>query len=814
MVFLDYETCGLYGMPVLLQYAIDDGEINLYNIWKNRVCDTIKLLESIANHKGGIVGFNLAFDWFHHCKIYTTLLEFVKRYNLPEVYPEDYRYEIAECEMEARDGPCIKPAKACDLFLCARKGKYQSLMDRNDIRIRKVPNVLACRLAEELHKRIPLNPLYFARYKEKRNNNWSVVDIIDKNTNEVIPGFKDVVLKFNPSSALKALAQDALGVKEDDVIFFGDIECNAYPDELGYAPFAKALVPSARASSKASWGQTWPNKISEHIYHWEYNTRAREYATNDIVYTRGLYKHFDNPELGDDDSTLACQVAAVRWRGFTIDVEAIKKQKEEAEIRSKKAPIAPNRVKEIIWPLLNATERLGTGGSTKRKILEDLATWTDDCDECNGDGSIMALDSRTKCKGCKGSGEKFHPAAIKAKEVLEARKAGKEIELFDKLLTAGRFHASFKVIGALSGRMSGADGLNPQGIKASKAVRKCFPLKHPGQAFCGGDFESFEVCIACSVYKDPKLISDLTSMSICSECAGVGTVRIEDEEKGGKKSVTCPECKGTKESKKKLHGIFATALYPGETYESVILSKGKDPDLYKAGKTGVFLKMYQGNEKTMVEKIPGITEEDAIRADKLFNTMYPGVGNSQKRIIEKFCSMRQPDGLGHKVYWHEPSETMESLLGFPRYFTLENQICRVLFDLAENPPKDWTNLKIVVRRRDRDQSATGALRSALFGAAFQIQASNMRAAANHEIQATGAGITKVVQRKIWDLQPSGVHEWYVMPMNVHDEILVPCKPELQDTIDTLVKQEVQKFVYLVPLISMDWKSNMKTWAEK
>lgn len=809
MIFLDYETCGLHGMPVLLQYAIDDGPIELYDIWRNRVDDTLGILERIANHKGGIVGFNIAFDWFHHCKLYTVFNEFKKRTGLGHVVAEHYIRDIAECEMDARDGPCLKPVKACDLLLHARKGKYQSLMDRNDIRIRKVPTVLAHKIADELHKRIPLNPLYFARYKEKHDNNWQVLDIVDKNTGEVVRGFKDVVLKFNPSSALKALAKDALGVSEDEVIFFQDVEPgrNLYPEEAGYAPFAKAIAKHGRADNMASWENTWPNKISGHIEHWAQNPQARLYATNDIVYTRGLYKHFGSPELGDDDSELACQVAAVRWRGYKVDLEAIKSQLEKANQRAKKAPIAPSRVKEIIWPLLDPTEKLATGGSTKKIILEAMRKWMTDCPDCSGNGKI----EKVECNKCKGSGEVKHPAAIKADEVLEARKAVKERELYEKILQAGRLHASFKVIGALSGRMSGADGLNPQGIKSTKEVRRCFTLAWDGQAFCGGDFESFEVCIACAVYDDKKLMSDLTTYSICSECAGKG--EVETEKKSGIYK-TCGECKGTKTSKKKIHGIFATALYPGETYESVILSKGMDPDMYKAGKVGVFLKMYGGNEKTMMDKIPDMTEEQARKADVIWCQMYPDIAKAQKRIVDMFCSMRQPDGLGTKVVWHEPSETIESLLGFPRYFTLENQICKVLFELAEKPPKDWLNIKVVVRRRDRDQTASGAVRSALFGAAFQIQAGNMRAGANHEIQATGAGITKVVQRKIWDMQPSGVNEWRVMPMNIHDEILVTCIPEIQGDIEKVVKDEVKKFIPLVPLISIDWKSNMQSWADK
>ena len=61
-------------------------------------------------------------------------------------------------------------------------------------------------------------------------------------------------------------------------------------------------------------------------------------------------------------------------------------------------------------------------------------------------------------------------------EILDVKIAAKEVELYEKLLLAGKFHASFVVIGTLSSRMAGADGLNPQGIKHTKEVRQMFPL--------------------------------------------------------------------------------------------------------------------------------------------------------------------------------------------------------------------------------------------------------------------------------------------------------------------------------------------------
>ena len=43
-----------------------------------------------------------------------------------------------------------------------------------------------------------------------------------------------------------------------------------------------------------------------------------------------------------------------------------------------------------------------------------------------------------------------HPAAVRSKEILDVKIAAKEVELYEKLLLAGKFHASFVVIGTLS----------------------------------------------------------------------------------------------------------------------------------------------------------------------------------------------------------------------------------------------------------------------------------------------------------------------------------------------------------------------------
>lgn len=763
------------------------GEIKLHSVWKESINDTLEIFDKIIYDPDGIVGFNLVFDWFHLVQMYTTLslIPGSKWDDPPDIF------EYAALEPEGRFGPCIKPVKACDLMLHARKGPYQSTMDRKDIRIRRVPTPLAWQLKDELEKRIPLKDIYFARKKDKKR--WEVYDIEDAR-GRVNTDFKDIMLKFAPSSALKALAMDAFDIDDSDILRFEDIELSksVNPVELGYAPFALAL------GTPQDWKGTWPDVIHHHISHWTYHETARIYATKDVEYLQRLYDLFESPELGDDDSELSCMVAAVRWRGFSFNKEGITDLRDKTRLRNVKIlspeeakgipfldpapgkppgwkkfeiPTSPAASKIYIKQKLSEMEILGfedsdadLTSSTKRTVLEKL--------------SKMEIDGVP------------HPAALRAKEVLEARQADYEANFYEKILLAGRFHASSSIIGSLSGRMAGGgsargiegggkaggDGVNPLGVKRTKEVRGQFDLADGGLKLCGGDFSGFEVCLAAAVYDDPDLIHDLMTG-------------------------------------KKIHGLFGQFLFPHLTYDQIVASAGTQEDYYDRSKRGFFAVIYGGNEHTLNDRI-GIPIEVASEALKRFGEKYPGVGRHRLKIIEMFCSMRQPGGIGSVVEWHEPHDYIEAGFGFRRYFTLENKICKALFDLASEPPKEWLDIKLKVVRRDRQQTASGAVRSALFGAAFALQAANMRAAANHEIQSYGAQITKRVQRKIWDLQPSGVGEWLVQPLNVHDEIQCPTHPSIVKSVEKVVNETVESIRPRVPLIKMDWSSVLNTWADK
>jgi hypothetical protein len=805
-VFLDTETCGLHGQAVLIQYAYDNGPIILYEPWKEPIHKTLQLIEDFMSNN--IIGFNLAFDMFVLAKMYT-----IFRLCPKDWIPEEHINEIAFKEPEGMDGPCIKPVAACDLLLHSRRGPYQSLMAREDIRIRRVPTALAYALAQELEQRIEIDGIYFARSADKDAPRWKVYDIVSKR-GIVNPDFKDVVLKFHAAGGLKFLAEYVL--KMPPKYHFADVELDSSwrPYELGYAPTALAVAQApdweCYDTEGKLIGMAWPSLIHEHIRHWSENEQAREYANDDVLYTRLLWKHFGEPTPGDTDSELACMVATVRWHGFTIDGEGIEELLQHAVAIVAQSPVNINKppaVRRYLVECMDDTESLIIEESTKKQNIEQVGTWTVDteeiCTKCDGTGHFNG----NLCVRCNGTGKLFvgaHPAAIRAAELLSIKESAKEVELYTKLLKAGRLHASFKVIGTLSSRMSGGDGLNAQGIKHAKNVRKMFPLSWDGMVLCGGDFDAFEVTIADAVFDDPALRSTLVTPITCAKCNGTGIFEL----------TTCPKCNGTGKVATKIHALLGVELYTDKTYQEIVDSDGAVApaiDFYTRSKQGMFGFLYGGDYTTWNKRL-NIPAEQARHAYDKWCAKYPGIGKSRLRIQDDFCSMRQLDTK--QVIWHEPKDYVETFLGFKRYFTLENRICKALFELAHNPPAAWRNCHVQVVRRERFQTASGAVQSAVFGAAFQIQAANMRAANNHLIQSAGAQITKETQRKIWDLQPSGVNEWRVAPMNIHDEIMCITRPDSVDNVAECVRGAVESFRPQVPLIGIKWSLAMDSWAEK
>ena len=783
MITLDTETCGFHGPIVLLQWAEDQGDVNILDVWRVPAKQVLETIEMIANEV--VVGFNLAFDWFHLCQMYTTLQVYLDRWPTMAdhmIQPDMY----AECEPLGRDLGCLKPKGACDVMLSARNTKHQSLMDRKSIYIRNIPDDLVEVVREELNTRLPFKPIYFER-AQRRESVWQVQEAKRE-------GFKNLYVRFAPSTRLKALAKDALDL--DDPPLLSSFTLPRAPLELGFAPYALALQRVEKWKGKGKkwfktgqWRGAWPSVIEDHIQYWGFFEPVRKYARDDVIYTRILAEEFG---LFDVDASLACMVGAVRWRGFKVDLDQIKELRERATKIKGSIPTYSGAVMRWLEQAMDETEALGLPESTDKKALLEIMEWDkgyEALEEINK-SNIDVFERQKRLESIEWESE----VSRRAMQVYEARHAEKEIELYTKLEIAGRFHASFKVLGALSSRMAGGDGLNAHGIKKAKYVRKAFPLAFEDFQLSGGDFAAFEVSIADAVYQDPKLHEILTGKTECTFCEGVG----------------CKKCNETGEEEIKVHAVFGTHFFPGKTYQDIRRSDGQVPDYYTVCKSGFFAWLFAGTEYTFEQNL-GIPREQARKGIKSFEASYPEVLRKRTEAMTKYAPISQPEGIGTKPQWSEHETGVKTLLGFERRFDLELQVIKVLFELVEDPPEKW-DIEGSVYRRDRKQTKLGALRSALLGAAFAIQGKMARVGINHPIQGTGAQITKIIQNRLWALQPSGYHPWVVIPMNSHDEIMVPntCPKQVSE----VVQETVKEYRSIVPLLKMDWQEVMSTWADK
>ena len=808
--FVDTETCGLTGVPILLQYAINDGPIKLVHLWSEPASKVMRLIEDMMANR--VVAHNLRFDHFMMSKLYNMLKQCSRSYCL-NFYSVS---ELVEFEWKSQFGPCLKPAAAVDTMLLASKSEDQSfLMGAKAVRIRRIPLGMSDALCLELNSRTELPWILFAGKKDQ-DTRWQVVEHKDRATGEVDPLWRDIQMSFQPSKGLKDLA--VYLCNHESPAKFDEVFVGERPAEEGYAPFAKLL-----SSEERGWlyndEKTWPLLYQEHIKFWQDNPAGQAYAEDDIAMLRKLYKFFGSPE-NDEDAMIACQVASVRLRGFAIDMPGCRLQHAESTriVSTAKLNVnSPKQVLNYVAEALDEMEQLILSEGCDQKIIDEIKkeytlderedcycdggritndeTGTDEtCPRCEGAGAVGPTGECGTCEGtglgkelekdgtpkkcshCDGSGlseDRKMPVVIRAEHIETIRRHKKRVELFDKLLLAKRAYPDFNVIGTKSGRMSGASGLNFQGIDHSDAVRSLFVLRDPGLLLSAGDYSSQELAIAATTMNDERLMTDM-------------------------------------ENGKSLHGLFGAEAFE-TTYEDIV--NNKDDGRYGRSKGGVFAILYGGTFETVAKNM-GIDIKIAEAAYNRMVAKYPQMGNTRKAVTERFSSMKI-EADGHITYTEVPEKFIESVFGFRRYFETDYVIQKVILDTIANMPKEWYDIKLKVERTEgRIQTMTGAIQSALTGAGFSVQNKIIRASNNHVIQSTGRHLTIGMQAAVWDIQPTGIHPFKLTLMSIHDELAVVHHEDITEQIKERIATKVAEQCEVVPLTSIEWYTDNPSWAEK
>ena len=504
---------------------------------------------------------------------------------------------------------------------------------------------------------------------------------------------------------------------------------------------------------------------------------------------RDLHAHFESPD-NDEDSELAAQVAVCRLRGFAIDLDKVQQNYEKAKAVVANAKLnvnSPLQVKGYVAQALDPMEQIIVHKGCDQKIIDEIKNefTLDAVEDCYCDNGTVFENTEhaQRCPRCEGVGTVGPgpmPVVKRVLHVEEIRKNIKRVQLCEKLLIAKRLYASFKVIGAKSGRMSGADDLNPQGVDRSNDMRCMFTFADEGEILSGGDFSSQELSVMATAFHDEDLVRDM-------------------------------------QQGKSLHGIFATCLDDTRTYDEVM--DGKDEGiswakkLYNTAKSFVYASSYGGTPEGIARRL-GLQPEIAIKAYNLMMGKYPQMGHTRKTITDRFSSLTREGDKGGFEY-HPVQTYVESMYGFRRYFDTEYDIQKQVLSLMENMPQSWKDDdRKVVRdtKKNRAQTLSGAIISALYGAAFSVQNRVIRAALNHLIQSASRTITMGLHYRVWGLQPKGVHPFKLSLMSVHDELIVVSPEPMVPVVREAARGYVTEVEQAIPLIAIEWAVNCPSWA--
>lgn len=789
----DTETMGLYGPAVILQAQFDyvterhDDQPFLYDLWRSSCLTTIHLIQEIVECR--VVAHNLTFDWQKIQQLYNALMRLLDQKG--DVMPINHVDLMAQLLYDARNDYCLKPpAAVCTLLLCQKQIGGAALATK-EIRVRKIPVEIAPEIAGLLNTQTDLPEILFAR--RATDVRWNVV------TNDEGPEWSDVALKFAPSNALKDIARLVLGVKDTQKIG-QDFLPPVFPYEIGYAPYAVLLneggwrttvTKKVNGKEQRSTQPLWPLLLQDHLDFWTTRgTPQFKYALDDIVLLKKLDEHLGSVET-DFDSELACQVSVVRTAGMEIDIDKLYEQIDASQEIVDAAEInvdAHLRVREWIAEAMDPMEALVVA---------------EGCDKARLKGIVknMVATERERCcrKGCpRCDGTGFvepgpMPVAKRAKHILKIRKHRKRLQLYRKLTVAKGCFPSFRVIGTKSGRMSGTDGLNYHGIDGSREIREVFTLADGDWVVCGGDMNSQELAIAAAVMNDAELYSDI--------------------EKG-----------------KSLHGVFAAAA-SGIDYETIMVNKEDkgtvEAEWYKKAKICVYAILY-GAASFNIAQTLGCTPEEAENTIREFFEKYPYMAQTRKMVKESLEAIRS-DENGHLQVCEPKQQYIDSIFGFRRSFQAEFAVMNIMFqamnqwrtDTGKNSPlmtdgkyMGVFDLERKIHRKENkgEQTVKSAIASALYGAVFSLQGKILRAALNHLIQSAGRTCTLRVQKRIWDeVQPVGIHRFRCKLMSVHDEIATVSPPEYAPVIEKAVVDEMADLCETVPLLSLDWASDVGSW---
>jgi hypothetical protein len=291
---------------------------------------------------------------------------------------------------------------------------------------------------------------------------------------------------------------------------------------------------------------------------------------------------------------------------------------------------------------------------------------------------------------------------------------------------------------------------------------------------------------------------------------------------------------------KSLHGVFAASA-SGLPYDQIMKNKEDkgtvEAEWYKKAKICVYAILY-GAASFNIAMTLGCTPEEAEKIIADFFEKYPYMAQTRKMVKQSLEAIFS-DEEGRLQVTQPKQQHIDSIFGFRRSFQAEFAVMGIMFQamkqwrgvtksaprggnpiapyespLASNNiiPDHVLDAKVVRKEKKGEQTVKSCVSSALYGAVFSLQGKILRAALNHLIQSAGRTCTLRCQKRIWDdVQPVGIRPFRIKLMSVHDEIATTSPPEYVETIQHAIQDEMRLLCETVPLLSLDWASDVGSW---
>ena len=748
-LYLDVESVGLMGPAKLVQFAIDDGPVQFIQLprgWeanpdtRRRLALLIDLLDSSETC---FVAFNAAFDLFHIYRLAHRLhgLE----YDSPERPVMPFKCKVLDLQI-----PAMLKSPLAPFAFNRGSGKSVALLRRIPVEAQEYVSELVCQR---------LKPLLPSSFK------------LNVSMHKVPKQPKLITLGFNVDGrlSLKGLMQE-YGIPTIKLA-----EVWPLPEKGSERPWLPYPDPAVHDPIEAQCDQILKGPRDSGFY---------RYSELDILYLKVLYEKLGRPEP-DYNSDNVHNIAYLRYFGFDLDKRAL----EDA------AGYYGQRVSQIEAKLSgvnlrSSTERLALLkphfpiiASTSKKVLSTLA----------GDDTEGAR----LCRDILDYGPS-RQRLLQIEKVRECR--------------TNKAHPTLRVMGTATNRMAGEAGLNWQGIGAVDEVfedelpdyqnddqlnevddelseraaaadgRKVkVGLRNAILTPCVGDWSSFEVVIAATVYNDKQLQADLDS-GICPHSAA----SVSSHPKVLAEGLTYEQ----------FHGMYKDKEHP--RHEEIV-------KIRKQMKAVVFGIFYFASAMKVAEVL-GLADYEGQQVLDRFYNRYQGIGRYRKEIEARFITAdteRWSKGCIEKM-----ESQVTDLTGFERHWNFEKGVAEALWSLG-NSKSIRTGLsgQIVRTQAKGPQSYDMAITSACLGSAIAIQAAVSRQAGNMKIQATGSSLTKQLVSRIWN-------KLRVPLLVIHDEVEPPHHPNFNyKTYTEVIDEYVKEAREIVPRVKLDYAPTVR-WADK